>query len=265
LLEDCKHLYESKADAYLKNWRKTNKNKLINNCIDCKDKNIREAYISAILVRYWKLFNKLYTKCKYTATPEECFDWVVDAVMYAVNNYPWRIEGQSIYKDPTGPDKVVNKVAESRRITYYQQLNRFNRKINSEILSLDILVSDYGDMFEPIDDKTNTIWDEELVKKFFNKKDYFLSFMLDAIFNLDVFEVIEEENGIYTKFSEKKIIKHLHHLDKYYKIFAEKYGIDCNKVLKATEYCSPLSTQKMKTKIRKNILFLKKYYLQYCY
>ena len=203
------------------------------------------------MLRYWNKISTYCYKYKIGVTPEEIHDWLVSAVMYAINIKPWEDEKSNIYQDPTGPDKVINRCMESRRLTYYQQLNRYKRKINSGISSLDSLVDEYKDVFSPTSHDEYTFEYDELIKKYFNDKDYFMSFLIDAIMYADVFC-----DG---DFSKRKVSVHFRNLDDVYcDIFSWKYNLDFDEVKESSEEIKKLNSYNMKRKIEYNLLKLRK-------
>ena len=90
------------------------------------------------------------------ASTEDVYNWLIDSITYALHHKAWRNPKSSIYNDPNGPDKVINRQIRCRRYTAYQSFNRYKRKpqytdmslddINDEDLSLraDIMTEDVG-------------------------------------------------------------------------------------------------------------------------
>ena len=175
------------ANTYLPDWQEWDKNDLIREAAYCENKLKKEGLIAAIVVKYWNKIESMYYKTKLVTTPEECHSWLIKGIMYALDKKPWEREDASIYNDPKGPDKVVNRHVESCRLTFYQQLNRYNRKINAAILSLDSLQDDYKDIFIPKIHIDGFIEFKDIILKYFNQKDYFTAFMLDIIIHENVF------------------------------------------------------------------------------
>lgn len=149
MLDEYKQIYEEVASAGLPNWKKVNKNELIKTAASLSNGPQRDSYVAAIMLNYWNKISKFHSKCKLVATPEDVHTWLTTSVMYALDKRPWESDTSSIFNDPNGPDKVINRCMECRRITFYQQLNRFNRKINSLILSLDSITEDRKDSVAP--------------------------------------------------------------------------------------------------------------------
>ena len=128
MLEDYKELCRKSADV-IPDWRSMSKNDLCRGYVANKgNSRLQDAYMSAILYRYWSLISKYYYQRQNCASPEECYTWLVDSVLCCVNLASWENPESSIYKDPNGPDKVINRCMKCARLTYYQFINRKKRK-----------------------------------------------------------------------------------------------------------------------------------------
>ena len=252
MLEGNKHIYEELATSLIPNWKDINKNELVIRACNCTNKQLKDAYIAAIMLNYWTKIESYYYKCKLVTCPEDIHMWLTIAVMYVLKHKPWENPKSSIYEDPNGPDKVINRIIESKRLTFYQQLNRYKRKINSAITSLDTLVEDYKDVFIPTyNDEHNFIYDDIIVK-FFEKKDYFICFMLDAILYEDVLSDGE--------LNKRKLASYLRNLDDIQcMVFSERYNISLDKVLYSIQFVTSLNSYNMKKKIEYNLIKIKQY------
>lgn len=225
-----------------------NKNELVLKAIEHENDHLFEAYLSAIVLRYWNKIDSYYNKCKLVVSPEDVHSWVVGGILYAIKYQPWQNENGSIYNDPTGPDKVINRFIESRRVTFYQQLNRYNRKINSAILSLDTLTEDFFDSVAPTYEDNYNVEAEDLVLKYFNQMDYFTAFMLDAI-------IVE---GYLIPDNAKKLVTYLiNYNENSCKNFSNRYNIPLEKVIDASKYVTNLSRFRVKSKVENTINKLK--------
>ena len=248
MLEESKKLYETSANLYLSDWKSMDKNDLIREAVKCVNTPKYDSYIAAIMLRYWGKMTAYYQRCKLVITPEDAHTWLVQAVLYAVEKHPWTNPKSSIYEDKNGPDKVVNRVLESKRLTFYQQLNRYNRKINSVVFSLDSLKEDMLDAHTPavVDDHQFVI--DDLVIKAFEAKDYFLSFLLDGI--------VAERYP--TGGRHKKMITHLKNIDQHCETFADRYELNLNKVKRGASYITRLSRGSIRRKINITLSELKR-------
>lgn len=248
MLEENKEIYENMADVMVPNWREMDKNDLVRKACEVKDYE-RDGYVSAIMLKYWSKLNNYYYKCKLVTTPEDVHSWLVTAVMYAIERQPWKNPKMSVYNDKNGPDKVINRIIESKRLTFYQQLNRYKRKINSAILSLDTLTDEFKDIFMPNYNDEYNFESIELVLRYFNQQEYMIAFIIDAIIYGDI---LRNEQYI------KNLSIHLRKLDnKFCEEFAERYNLPLEKVIEGSKYIVNLSTNKMKRKIEYNMIRLK--------
>lgn len=251
MLEENKYIYESVASSIL-NWRKINKNDLVRDAIQYYqvDENKFNSYFSAIILNYWSKLNNYAYKCKLIATPEDVHEWVVEAIMYAVIHKPWEDPNSSIYQDKNGPDKVINRYIESARITFYQQSNRYKRKINSAIKSLDDLVDDFKDVFMPSkNDEYYFIYHELITDTF--KRSPVVAFAFHGI----LYEGIIDNSGI----NEKKLQIYLRNLtDSFCKKFAEAYNLDETEVIEEKNKLTGLSFYLLKRKVQYSIFMIKK-------
>ena len=128
MLDENKELCRRTADI-IPEWTSMSKNDLCRAYVANKgNEAAQNAYLSAILYRYWNLISKYYYMGVGVnrASPEECYDWLVDSVCCCVNSASWEDPNSSIYKDPNGPDKVINRCMKCARLTYYQFINRKN-------------------------------------------------------------------------------------------------------------------------------------------
>lgn len=248
MLEDIKNSYIECADLLVPDWKSMSKNALAFEAVDKRDTQYFDGYVSALMIKYWGKMIAYYHKSKLVTTPEDVHTWLVNAIMYALDKHPWTNPKSSIYQDKNGPDKVVNRVIESRRKTFYQQLNRYNRKINSTMLSLDALSEDMLDTYTPMcEDEHNFIVDDLIIKAF-NVKDYFVAFLVDAI----IFE------GYKVGGRHKKLVTHLKHLDSHCDVFASRYELDIEIVKKSITYINKLSRSELIRKINYTLSNLKR-------
>lgn len=258
MLDEYKKACKGAADA-IEGWETLSKNELCRECVKSKDDSrLFNAYFSALMYRYWHLIPKFYMQSSNVAEPEDCYDWLVTALTYAIDHTRWDDIDSTVYNDPNGPDKVINRCMKSVRLTYYQFINRKKRKDNFGQLSLDELKDNPNTNFDIEDDSSYAV-DADLIdiKRYivniFDKKDYFLAYMLDCIINEDVFDV--QSDGIVV-FNERKLSKHLRQINEGYCYrFANTYDIPADKVLQTLKYFS--KNTNIHSKIENNLLKLK--------
>ena len=138
------------------NWRKANKNDLANAYIDNeKNEDLRNAYFSALMLRYWGNIGKYYTSSKSSGfTIEDCYSWLIEALLYALDKRKWRDPNNPLSKDKNAPDKVINRCIYSRRKYYYYLSNLDKRKSNHNKISIednDDVKEDYNILFSTED------------------------------------------------------------------------------------------------------------------
>ena len=249
MLDENRLIYEEVASASIPNWRNTDKNDLIKTASSLPNGPDRDSYIAAIMLKYWSKISKFYSKCKLVATQEDVHMWLTMVVLYALDNKPWENPESSIYNDRTGPDKVVNRVMECRRITFYQQLNRFNRKINSNVLSLDSLTEDYKDLVLPTTEDSYIVELFDVITNKFNEGEYLMSFVLDAILC---------ENLQNRKEDHRKFLCHIRGLDdNFCTLFGDRYGINTDTVKTAVEKVNLLNSTDLRKRIEYNLIRIK--------
>lgn len=269
MLDTYKKAYEKCADALIsENWRKMNKNDLVNKYIDIeKDKKLANAYMSAIIVRYWGALSKYYNSSYKVVDKMTCHDWLVQAIMRAIKNRKWKDPTNKLYNDPFAPDKVINRCIISERLIYFQASNTAKRRQNYGMESLEKLQDDFGDApnlptYTPEELDEGTISISNLIDKAFNEEEYVLAFMVDGIINYDTFETFKDDKGNkYTEFSEKKLMRHLRALNSSYcKNFSTTFNQPLNKVTEAVEKCKQLTRPRLRTAIRRNMKKLNRKY-----
>lgn len=249
MLNEYRAIYEANAKLEIPNWKKADKNDLIRKASELENGPVRDSYVSAIILRYWNKLNRYYARCKLVATAEDVHAWLTMAVMYALDKKPWLNEKSSIYNDPTGPDKVINRTMECRRITFYQQLNRFNRKVRSASLSLDSLEEDFQDAALPTYEDSYLYEIYELVVSNFNKKDYLMSFIIDFI--LKTGTTNSEDN-------HRRFITHIKSLDNNFaEDFSERYCVGVDDAISGVEWCHTLTADELRRKVWYKLIKLK--------
>lgn len=251
MLRDVLLSYEAVADATIPNWRNANKNDLIRECVANKNnKDTYNNYVSAIIARYWSLATKFYYKNSSSVTPDECYGWLLDSILYALDKEQWNDPTKAVYNDPNGPDKVINRCMVSARLMFYQASNCENRKINYNVYSSDKLQEELGDSAFPAvdDDDLSLVSDviEGLVKKAFNKGDYFSCAVIDTIAYKETYDTVKESGSIFTQFNPKKLAKNLRKCDDAYcDKFFKRYHVTSEEAREQITSIKRFSTDKM--------------------
>ena len=259
MLDEYKQACKEAANA-INGWETLSKNDLCRELVrNRSDKQLFNGYFSALMYRYWNLIPKFYLQSSNVASPEDCYDWLVTAITYAIEHTRWDDPDSTVYNDPNGPDKVINRCMKSVRLTYYQYINRKKRKDNFCQLSLDELKENLNNAFDVEDEDTSDI-DNDLIDlkgyivSIFRKKDYFLAYLIDCIINEQVFEPTIE-GGV--EFSSKRLAKYLRQIDEdYCHRFSATYDLNLDEVLKTLKYCN-FKSSNIRSKIENSLLILK--------
>ena len=263
MLNDVRISYEMCADAVVPDWRKKNKNDLVNECIDVKDnKTLYDGYISAIIARYWNLATKYYYQNSNSATPEECYEWLLDSIMCALQYQQWRNPKNAIYNDPNGPDKVINRCMVSARLMFYQASNCVKRKVNYQTYSADKMHEELGDAAFPAvesEDMERAVdASDDLIMKAFRKGDYFSCAVIDNIAHKETYDTIKENGQIFTKFNARKLAKALRQCDeKYCDAFSRRYNVNVDTMKEEVTKIKRFSSEKMYRWIDRSLRKLK--------
>ena len=256
MLDEYKELCRITADV-IPDWTKLTKNELCRQYVLNKGNEfIQNAYLSAILYKYWNLIGKYYYMSSNCASPEECYSWLVDSVSCCVNLASWEDPKSSIYKDPNGPDKVINRCMKCARLTYYQYINRKKRKNDFGILSIEELKESFGNDLSELDDyeqevDVSSILISDYIITTFKKKDYFVAFMLDCIVSANVFDVlVDKQAGKYSEFNVRKLCKELNSIDDdYLNLFAVTYDFSLEEVQRGFSYVQVIPSGSMRKKV----------------
>ena len=255
MLEEYKQLCYQSASV-VQGWEKLTKNELCRTCANNKSNPILfNAYLSAILYRYWNLIPKYYYQSVNCASPEDCYEWLVDSVHCCVNLEMWENPDSSIYKDPAGPDKVINRCMKCARLTYYQYINRKKRKDNFGLLSLEEIQELFGKgIGEPEDPSQEFDLSEYSIKSYviemFTKKDYFVSFLIDSIISNNVFEITKESSETVVSFNLRKLVKIMNTLEEdYAHMFSTVYNLPIEDVVKGLYYIKAIHPSNMSKKV----------------
>ena len=264
MLDEYKEMCRTSADL-VEGWENISKNDLCRLYVANKNNpTLQNAYLSAILYKYWNLISKYYYMSSNCTTPEECYGWLVDSVSCCVNLASWENPESSIYKDPNGPDKVINRCMKCARLTYYQFINRKKRRDEFGSMSIDELKELYGDEVpEPCDPSQEYDIAELMIRDYiiseFNRKNYFVSFLLFFIVFDNVFDSCAV-SGSYreSKLNLRKLTKSLNNItDSHLEAFSLTTGLHIDDVVKAADYIKGIVPSNMKKKIEQTLESLK--------
>lgn len=273
MLEDIRQSYLSYAKN-IPNWDTMNKNDLANLYIKYeKNENLRNNYFSALMCRYWHAIGKYYFESRNSVDIEDCYEWLIHALTYALKNRKWTDPKNKLFNDPAGPDKVINRCIASTRQIFYQASNTAKRRVNFQCDSIDRQLEAFGDsasiMVEVVDDNQSYLVSDtckDIVKKYLDEDKIIEALIIDGICfqdsfkeNKDIINKDGEEYDSYSyEFNDRKLVKHLNNISKpYIAYFAEKYNFSTIKLLQTLEIIKNLSNTRLYTSIRKTLYDLK--------
>lgn len=258
MLDDYKELYKQSA-SLIPETLKMDKNELARLCIKNENTPEYSIYLSALLYRYWGLISKFYAMSTNLAEPEDCYSWLVDAIMYALKHRQWENPESTIYNDPKGPDKVINRCMKSSRLIFYQFQNRKKRRKEYQLISIEGLKEELNADSIDLEDDSSAINEFEIdmifnISQIFRKKEYFLAFILDCICNESVFDAIDDK----ITFNIKHLVKKFKAIDDtYLKLFSQKYDLNLDEVYQAAILAKNIPDSKIRLKIEDTLLRLK--------
>ena len=269
MLTTYKKSYERCADLFItENWRKMNKNDLVNRYVEVeKDPQLANAYMSAIICRYWGAINKYYNSSYKSVDVQTCYEWLIQAILWAVQHKKWLEPGNKLQNDPNGPDKVINRCIMSVRLGFFQSSNTDKRRQNFGLDSLEGVEESEAKAalvpaFESEELDEGTLSVRQLVDNAFDRKDYATAFVIDNIINYDVFKAVRDEEGVlHNTFNKKKLLHLLRAMNyNYCKTFAYYYNKPLDSVSQAVQECTSLSRTRLKTAVDRSMRSLVKHY-----
>lgn len=266
MLDEIKEAYYNNADI-LKDWKKMSGNDLCFLYLKYKEENnpLLDNCLSAIIYKFWSIAVKAYhSQGIKIAYPEDCYNWLVDSIMYVLENHVWTDPDHSLYNDKKAPEKAINVVFTSTKINYFVAQTRQKRKIDATSISLDGISEEASDAyFIPVTDDYKLI-ETELVVSFYNKQKYFDSICLDLILNEGLLVDSDDE---YTEDLDnmkdcdvkyRKLKKRLKSLDDdYSELFSTTYGLNYDDVKKSVDYVKNLKSSDLNMRLDRFVNELK--------
>lgn len=238
MLDEYKQLYIENADL-VPGWRDLSKSELANLYIENEGTPLANSYFSALMCKYWNLIGSYYHKQRVKiATETDCYDWLIEGITKALDKRVWKDPNNALYTDKIGAEKAMTVCISSTRLTFYQYTQHDKRSLNYTLLSLDALEENYSDgFFIPYEDEYENLQSylKEIIIKYFNVKDYFVCFMVDALFNADI--LVDKTGKLDYNININKFCKYIENMDeKRLADFAKENDLDKQAVLNAFSY-----------------------------
>ena len=245
MLDEYRQAYTHSANQ-IPDWKKVNRNELCRRYKEAEREGKTEllnSYISAIVLNFWHVLTKTYNKQPVKVLSEEdCYECLIESILFVLGRAAWEDPTQSIYKDEKGPEKAINLTFQQSITNLFVADQRHKRKAMSNALSLDNTLKDEEDSetFVSLLAKDelsvlleNLFWGKK-IKQYFQNNDFIAAFILDLLIKDP--SLIENKDEKYT-INSRKIAKQLNELpDNYAREFSKEYGISVEKVESVLSY-----------------------------
>lgn len=218
----------------------------------CNGGPLADAYLSALVLRYWNIPVKLASRDRGLYDEKEAYDWYMNSLMYLISAKPWQDKKSSIYRDPKAIEKILNTCVKCDRANWFQASNRYKRRVNHGTSSLDFLKEEYADSYLPnefIAEAPELSLYADLVLHYFDKQQYLMALIIDVIVHDVKLENVKDDITLINAI--RKSIKSLP--DDYSTIFAQNYNIPIDKVDNSFKYIYNMNDSKLKSSIEEYI------------
>ena len=235
MLDEYRKAYTQSAN-HIANWKSIDRNQLCRSYKQLEKEGpeeLQDFYISAIILNFWHVLTKTYNKqAVKILTEEDCYECLVDSILYVLEQEPWEDPEQSIYKDERGPEKAINITFQQNVINLFVASQRHKRKASSTALSLDNTIKDSDDDEEQsflnllttddLEEVSENIFWKEQVKKYFKNQEYVAAFVTDALLHDST--LIEVKDGEYV-INSTRVTKEINNPGEFY---AERFSCEYN-------------------------------------
>ena len=241
MLDEYRKAYVESA-KHIPNWKSIDRNQLCRSYKQLEkegSEELQDFYISAIILNFWHVLTKTYNKqAVKILTEEDCYECLIDSILYVLEQEPWEDPEQSIYKDDRGPEKAINITFQQNVINLFVASQRHKRKASSTALSLDNTIKDSDDDEEQsflnllttdeLEEVSETIFWKEQVKNYFKNQEYVAAFVTDAL--LHDASLVEVKDGSYS-INSARVAKEINNPgDSFAERFSSEYEIPLESV-----------------------------------
>lgn len=280
-LSDIKKTYVQAA-SNLGDYESISKTDLANGYCDADESGDVERknwYFAALVLRYWyKISSWAYSSASLQLNIENFVDWLVDSLLIALKYRAWRVPGSSLYGDPNGPDKAINRSCFSTRGREYQFANKDKRKGNTQSLSIESMVDDNGHQIDSIGHTAPLEVDgaHELINILLKRNKPLEALIVDGVAYQDSFKTTREaihKEGVNSQgqvvmkrymashehFDPRKLVKHLSTIDEKFirDYFCQKYLMPQEKGSELLSEVNTIPNTKWYRLIKKTIVELR--------
>lgn len=261
MLDEYRNAYQQSAN-HIVDWKKMTRNELCRKYKQLEHEGCNEEldyYISAIVLNFWHVLTKTYNKQAVKILSEEdCYECLVESILFVLSSEPWEDPSQSIYKDEKGPEKAINITFQQNVINLYVANQRHKRKASSNALSLDNTIKDdneeNSDTFISLLAKDELsllleklFWKEK-VQSYFKEKDFISAFVTDLLIKDP--SLVEIKDNQYV-INSRRVSKELNELSDLYSYeFSRDYNVPVEQVESVIKYLYNVNSRNIEKIIR---------------
>lgn len=273
----------------LEDYELMSKTELANGYCDAQeagDEDLRSAYYSALMLRYWyKIFKWQQDSASLHLELSDFVDWLQDAFYVVFYYKEWRYEYKAEVKegnflgwkldkegnkipnpyywrtDPNAPDKIINRCCFSIRGKYYQFNNKDKRKANVTNMSIEKEVDENGDSaldyLGCVDENGFIDGTKDIITMLISKNKLVEAVVVDGIVNGDSFKTTKLDMA--GAFDMRKLVKYLNNMNQKYirEIFAKQYGLKASQQEELILKMEKLSNISLYKYIKKTLIEIK--------
>ena len=269
MLDEYRSAYVQSAN-HIPDWRQMSRNELCRKYKEIErsgQTQLLDYYISAIVLNFWHVLAKTFNKQNIKILSEEdCYECLIESILFVLSEEAWEDPDQSIYKDEKGPEKAINLTFQQNIINLFVANQRHKRKASTNTLSLDNTVKD-GDEDDSetfvsllAKDELSTLLEQlfwkEKVKQYYQEKDFIAAFVTDLL--IKDTSLVESKDDKYV-INARKLAKELNDLTPSYAYqFSTDYDIPVEQVESVLNYLYNVNSRNVEKVLRVLIQDIKK-------
>ena len=269
MLDEYRNAYVQSAN-HIPGWRQMSRNELCRKYKEIErsgETQLLDYYISAIVLNFWHVLAKTFNKQNIKILSEEdCYECLIESILFVLSEEAWEDPAQSIYKDEKGPEKAINLTFQQNIINLFVANQRHKRKASTNTLSLDNTLKegdeDDSETFVSLlaKDELSTLLEQlfwkEKVKQYYQEKDFIAAFVTDLL--IKDTSLVESKDDKYV-INARKLAKELNDLTPSYAYqFSTDYDIPVEQVESVLNYLYNVNSRNVEKVLRVLIQDIKK-------
>lgn len=219
---DTRQIY-LKLASVIHNYDKISCTDLVSKYIENKDNSLADNYFAALIINNWDTIYKLKSSvsfCK-NITHEDCYEWLVQGILFVLKYEKWLDKSSSLYQDPASFDKLLTIAISHIRLSNLNYLSRKGRIGANYTYSLDEMKENIGFDFPYTDSDTSNT--DYIIQYYIDHDKIFAAVLIDLICYGDT--QVYDQQLKRLKFSSIKLSSNLSLLNnKYIETFVNKYN-----------------------------------------